>query len=656
MKKGIILGVVFMLFLTSCGRKKDKAGSEAGSSGSEVTFSELAVVKTGEGTVVSSSAQINCGTTCSVRLGTGSSVTLTATPSTNSRFSGWSGACTGTDLSCTVVMRANQSVTATFVLLTFPLTVTVTPELGTVVDAAGKINCGMTCSATLDVSTSVTLTASAGTNNAFTGWSGGSCTGTALSCTFVMSSDRSVTATFAVRTFPLTVTTGPGIGTVIDAAGKINCGVTCSASFNMGTQVTLAVSAAPNNQFEKWAGACTGTSTSCVVTIDAIKSVTAFFTTNLITFNQPKEFESTVLALLSATNNSGDLYVGGSFTTYNSPSVGSNFLIRLNSNGTNDAGFAIGSGFNALVRVLAQATDGSGDIYVGGTFSSYNGTASKSIIRLHTNGTVATEFAVGTGFGSDVFALLPAADNSGDIYVGGAFTSYNKTLSNRIVRLNGDGTIDSSFNIGTGFDSEVRALALATDGSGDLYVGGVFTSYNGTSANRIVRLNANGTIDSDFNIGVGFDNTVLALAIDKFGDLYAGGAFSMYQGGSSNHIIRLNDNGTRDTAFVVGAGFSSEVRTLLPASDGPTLYAGGTFTSYKGTGSNKIIRLNTDGTLNSSFMVGSGFGTTPGEDIFALAATTDGSNDLYAGGTFLLYKGTTSVERIVRIASDGAVR
>lgn len=71
-------------------------------------------VGSGSGTVTSSPTGINCGSTCSAYFTNGTSVTLTASPSDESNFSGWSGACTGTSTTCTVFMTQNLSVTATF--------------------------------------------------------------------------------------------------------------------------------------------------------------------------------------------------------------------------------------------------------------------------------------------------------------------------------------------------------------------------------------------------------------------------------------------------------------------------------------------------------------------------------------------------------------
>src|SRR5262249_62081973 len=127
-----------------------------------------------------------------------------------------------------------------------------------------------------------------------------------------------------------------------------------------------------------------------------------------------------------------------------------------------------------------------------------------------------------------VWSIVPLGNGAGDLYVGGAFASYNGTVANGLVRLNPNGIVDRTFVTGTGFNNTVFSIALAGDGSGDLYVGGSFTSYNGTVANGLVRLHADGTVDRAFVTGRGFNNTVdsIARAAGGAGDMYVGGDVS----------------------------------------------------------------------------------------------------------------------------------
>jgi uncharacterized repeat protein (TIGR02543 family) len=123
-------------------------------------------------------------------------VTLTATATAGSTFSGWSGACSGTG-TFTVTMDQDRSVTANFTLAAGTQTLTVTKTgsgSGTVTSSPAGIDCGATCSASFTHGTSVTLTAMPAAGSTFTGW-GGACSGTGT-CTVTMDQDRSVTATF----------------------------------------------------------------------------------------------------------------------------------------------------------------------------------------------------------------------------------------------------------------------------------------------------------------------------------------------------------------------------------------------------------------------------------------------------------------------------
>jgi hypothetical protein len=159
---------------------------------------------------------------------------------------------------------------------TTPATLTVGKSgTGTVSSSPAGINCGPTCSGSYAGGTSVTLTATAGTNYSFIGWSG-ACSGTG-SCVVTMDAAKSVTGTFTATSFALTLArAGTGTGAVTSSPSGINCGSTCSASYNPGTSVTLTATAASGSTFAGWSGACTGTG-SCVVSMSAAKSVTATF-------------------------------------------------------------------------------------------------------------------------------------------------------------------------------------------------------------------------------------------------------------------------------------------------------------------------------------------------------------------------------------------
>src|SRR5689334_17659492 len=242
----------------------------------------LTVTKAGVGigTVTSSPAGIDCGTTCSFPFSSGTTVTLTAAPASGSTFAGWSGSgCSGTG-TCVVAMSANRSVTATFNAVPSTLTVTkVGGGTGTVTSSPAGINCGNTCSASFPTGSSVTLTATASAGSIFAGWSGGGCSGTGT-CTTVMATSQTVVATFNIAPTLTVNKSGTGNGTVTSSPGGINCGSDCSQSYAQGTVVTL--TAAPNgtSTFAGWSGAgCAGTGT-CIVVMNSNQTVNAQFNKN----------------------------------------------------------------------------------------------------------------------------------------------------------------------------------------------------------------------------------------------------------------------------------------------------------------------------------------------------------------------------------------
>jgi uncharacterized delta-60 repeat protein len=158
-------------------------------------------------------------------------------------------------------------------------------------------------------------------------------------------------------------------------------------------------------------------------------------------------------------------------------------LNRLNTNGSIDGTFNLTSGPNDSVTSAVVQSDGK--IVIGGKFTSFGGTPRNSIARILTDRSLDPSFSIGTGFNLPVNSVTIQPD--GKIIAGGEFITYNSTVQNRIVRLNTDGSIDTSFHIGLGFDDNVNLVLLLADEK--ILVSGKFTNYNGVTRNKLARLN-----------------------------------------------------------------------------------------------------------------------------------------------------------------------
>ena len=246
----------------------------------------LSITKAGNGagTVTSAPAGINCGATCSYSFNYNTSVTLTATPSTGSTFTGWSGGvCSGTG-TCVTTMTAARSVTATFTLNQYTLTYTA--------GVGGTIS-GTTPQTVNYGANGTVVTAVPNANYHFTSWSDGILTAARTDTN--ITANKSVTASFTIDTYALSVTkAGTGTGTITSAPAGINCGATCSYSFNYNTSVTLTAVPDAGSSFTSWSGGgCSGTGT-CVTTMTVAKNVTATFTGVTITITPTSTTYNTI--------------------------------------------------------------------------------------------------------------------------------------------------------------------------------------------------------------------------------------------------------------------------------------------------------------------------------------------------------------------------
>ncbi|NBV24849.1 MAG: hypothetical protein EBS05_23385, partial [Proteobacteria bacterium] len=282
----------------------------------------------------------------------------------------------------------------------------------------------------------------------------------------------------------------------------------------------------------------------------------------------------------------GKVIIGGFFTNFNGVPRGR--LARLNANGSLDTGFDTSIGANNVVLTVALQPDGRA--LVGGLFTGVNGTSRNFIARLNPDGTVDSTFNTSVGADGAVRAIAVQAD--GKVLVGGDFGTMNGTARSRLARLNTDGTLDAAFNNNSlGFNGFISALAV--DASGRIIVGGSFTSVNGVVRSRIVRLTgATGTVDLTFDPGTGFDEYLSAITVQPDGKLLLVGGFTAFNGLQANRIARLNPDGSIDTTVNFGTGANNFVSAMAVQPWDQKILIGGAFTSVDGQARNGVARIN----------------------------------------------------------------
>ncbi len=151
--------------------------------------------------------------------------------------------------------------------------------------------------------------------------------------------------------------------------------------------------------------------------------------------------------------------------------------------------------------------------------------------------------AQGPNAGVRVSAVQP--DNK--VIIAGDFTSYNGNAANRLTRLLMDGKIDKSFTAGSGTDGNINTIEVQSNYK--IMIGGDFTIYNGTAINKIARLNANGSIDKNFKAGIGADNSITKIVVLLDEKILVAGRFTKYNNKPAKGLVRLNKNGSLDTTF-----------------------------------------------------------------------------------------------------------
>jgi len=339
--------------------------------------------------------------------------------------------------------------------------------------------------------------------------------------------------------------------------------------------------------------------------------------------------------------------INGSFNNINNDTR--YYVARSNGAGATDTTWPYGGGtqFNDTCGSPMRTQSDGKQIYAG-SFTSYNGTSAGYICRLYPDGVLDTTFnSGGVGFNGIVQAIWVNTDNT--IVAVGQFTTYNGTSSNRIIKLNSDGTINGTFNVGTGLNGQ--GVWVEKYGS-YYYIGGDFTTYNGTSYLRFVVLDDNGTVIGPDAAGKGANGIIYDLKVDST-HVYIGGDFTTWNGSSvASDLVKVSTSTwNADSTFNtnINGGSNNSVRGLLLDSATNVLYVGGNFTSFSGNTSygSRLLALNTDGTSYTSF---NNNRTTPSNFVRRMNWSNITQGYFYIMGAFVDYGGVGLRDRIALIS------
>jgi uncharacterized delta-60 repeat protein len=229
-----------------------------------------------------------------------------------------------------------------------------------------------------------------------------------------------------------------------------------------------------------------------------------------------------------------------------------------------------------------------------------------------------------------------AIQSDGKIIVGGNFNTYNGSPIADLIRLNSDGSLDASF------DSDLEGVGeIVIQPDGKILV---------ATETTIVRLNVDGSIDTGFDAGTGGEGNsdVIAIVLQPDGKILIAGEFTEFNGATVNRITRLNSDGSIDSSFDPGAGANKDILTMALQSDGKIMI-GGYFESFDGIDRDHIARLNSDGSLDPSFNP-----TISGYLPWVFKCYIQSDNKILLSGNFTAWNSVSNLW-LARLNPDGSV-
>jgi uncharacterized delta-60 repeat protein len=307
-------------------------------------------------------------------------------------------------------------------------------------------------------------------------------------------------------------------------------------------------------------------------------------------------------------------------------------------------------GLNTIGKIESMLLQDDGKILITGHFDDH-------VVRLHTDGSLDTSFFFPNA--AFDFFYSCAIQTDGKIFVVGNFNRIPSLYIRKILRLHADGTIDSSFDARNGFNSYIRSVLIQPDGK--ILVCGPFTKYEGINCGGITRLHSDGTLDNSFVSGTGAsgfgsDTEVYSMALSPDGSIFICGLFNAYNGYPTNYVAKLHPNGSLDTSFsiptVAGGHFNESIVYKVVLQPDGKVIIGGHFGTIAGIPRISLARLNSDGSLDVTFDPGGSVASPMATNVYSLLILPDSS--ILVGGSFDTYQGVNR-NAIFRVLPDGTL-
>ena len=349
----------------------------------------------------------------------------------------------------------------------------------------------------------------------------------------------------------------------------------------------------------------------------------------------------------------GKRLVAGFFTRVNGTTVSN--LVRLDAAGALDVPFAQNASVQGYIYQIKALPTGQYLLCGNGSFLTAGGVNRTELLRLNANGTGDGAFDAGAGPNSLAgygYGQGYAVQPDGKILVAGFFDSFNNAPAAAVVRLNANGSVDPSFSVGTGIDvngpTYPYANAVAVLPSGKVMVGGYFESFNGQPAPGLVRLNANGTLDTSFSAALEPGSEVQSLTVQPDGNVLATGYIQL-AGGNSAGLVRLLPSGAIDAGFSAPTFLTYNITNyadtpVVLQPDGKILVVG----YFIIPGAHRVTRLNANGSQDLGFQVGAATGPSDGPTTVGLQP----NGSVLVGGPFNIFNGTETP--LGQLSSTGA--